>query len=105
MDIRNILITAALAASLAAVNADAATWDSSSSKQQKGTPGNSTHILKQRQSKLLPPGIYKYTPYLSIVIVPESVDPAFIHKLGADMPFDDCVIHPDTRLEPYRPDR
>jgi RNA polymerase sigma factor (sigma-70 family) len=99
------LYESAIAASLTAVNADATARYSSSSKQQKGIPGNSTHILKQPQNKPLPPGIYRSTPYLSIVIVPESVDPAFVRKLGVSRLFDDCVILPDTHLEPYRPDR
>jgi hypothetical protein len=111
MDIKNISIIALIAASLGAVNADAKAMDNCS-KQQEGIPGNSARSLRQHQNLLIPPGIYISKPYLSIVIVPESidpmlvtvhedVDPGFEQNFGAGK----WVNPPGTYLEPYKPDR
>lgn len=105
MNTRNTFIIAAIAASLAAVNADADGVDSSSSTPKLDIPKVAANNPKQKQDGLPSPGIYRSKPYLSIVIVPESVDPAFEHKLGADTQMDNFVIRPPSHLEPYRPDR
>lgn len=104
MNTRNTFLIAAIAASLAAVNADAIE-DPDSSELEFNIPRIEVNRPKQKQDGLPSPGIYRSEPHLSIVIVPESVDPAFEKKLGADMQMDDNVIRPPTHLEPYRPDR
>lgn len=104
MNRNNMFVIAIIASSLAAVNADSADGDSCSSIQQNSIPGVAAHTPKQQQDGLPSPGIYLAAPYSCIVIVPESVDPAFEHKPGDTLP-DDCVISPHSHLEPIQPIR
>lgn len=105
MNTRNIFMIAVITVFLAAVNPNAAAVDSPSKMPEFEIPEVEIDTPKLKQEGLPSPGIYRSKPYLSIVIVPESVDPAFEHRPGADTRMDDNVIRPDTHLEPYRPDR
>lgn len=105
MNTRNIFIIAAIAFSLTATNAYADAEDIDLSEIESYLDNTDFNIPRQKSERLPSPGIYKSEPYLTIVIVPESVDPAFEHNLGADTHIDDNVISPDTHLEPYQPDR
>jgi len=96
---------AAIAASLAALNADASALESSSSAPEFDIPEVEIDTPKLKHEGLPAPGIYRSEPYQSIVIVPESVDPYFEHRLGTDTQTDNFVVKPHSRLVPYQPDR
>ncbi|MBN1624886.1 MAG: hypothetical protein JW944_00065 [Deltaproteobacteria bacterium] len=105
MNTRNIFMIAAISVSLGALNADAASMKPPSEMPEFDIPEIEIDTPRPKTEGLPYPGIYRSKPYLSIVIVPESVDPAFEYKLGVDTHMDDNVISPDTHLEPYQPNR
>lgn len=105
MNTRNIFMIATIAASLAAVNTDAAAVDSPSKTPEFDIPEIEIDTPRLKPEGLTTPGIYRSEPCLTIVIVPESVDPALEHRLGADTQMDNLVIKPHSRLVPYRPGR
>lgn len=105
MNTRNIFMIAAIAAALAAVSTDAAAVDSPSKTPELEIPELEIDTPMLKQEVLPSPGIYRSEPFMTIVIVPESVDPAFEHRSGTDKPIDDNIISPHTHLEPYRPER
>ncbi len=102
MNTRNTFMIAAIAVSLGALNADASDTVIPFKMPEFQIPGVKNFPPKLKPEKLPSPGIYRSSPYISIVIVPESVDPAFEHNLGAGMRMDDNVKSPDSNLEPYQ---
>lgn len=105
MNTRNTLMIAAIAASLTAVNVDTSALESSSSAPEFDIPEVEIDTPKLKHEGLPEPGIYRSEPCQSLVIVPESVDPAFEHRLGTDTQTDNFVIKPHSRLVPYQPVR
>ena len=100
MNTRNTFIIAAVTASLAAVNTDAV-CKAPLPAPKMDIPRTESHALKDRPDNLPAPGIYLSEPYLTVVIVPEDVDPAFEHRSDTDLGIDNSLVRPYTRLVPY----
>ncbi len=103
MNTRNIFLIAAIAASITALNADAVEMNSPSKMPEFDIPEIEIDAPRLKPEGLPTPGIYRSEPYLTIVIVPNSVDPALEHRLGADTQMEAFMIKPHSRLLPYQP--
>jgi len=96
------LIIATVAVSLATGFAVAASKTTRPSIPRTRSTGFAAAAPQQRAVVLPSPGLYSATPYSGLVLVPKSVDPAFVMVPAARPELDRCIINPHVQLVPRK---